>query len=266
MSRRAALTLCLVLAASAVAAEEDHGIATAELLPGWRAADGVHVAAFQLRLAPGWKTYWRAPGEAGIPPAFDWSASRNVAAVEPRWPRPMQFSLNGLRTLGYAGGLVLPLRVRPADAAAPVRLAGTVDLGICREVCVPLTLHVAADLPPRGVPDPAIKAALAAGAETAAEAGVRGHRCRIEPTGAGLRITAEIEVASLGPAEMLVIEAADPALWVGAAQTRRHGDRLTGVAEIVPLDDAPALLDRAGIMLTLLSEARAVELSGCPAG
>ena len=46
------------------------------------------MAAVEIRLAPGWHTYWRVPGEAGIPPRFDWSGSQNLAAVAYEWPRP----------------------------------------------------------------------------------------------------------------------------------------------------------------------------------
>ncbi len=44
---------------------------TGQVLEGWVRADGTRMAAVQLDLEPGWKTYWRAPGDAGIPPSFD---------------------------------------------------------------------------------------------------------------------------------------------------------------------------------------------------
>jgi DsbC/DsbD-like thiol-disulfide interchange protein len=260
------LILALALAVSAPAARAETGtIVSADLLTGWRAADGTHVAAVRLRLAPGWKTYWRAPGEAGIPPAFDWSGSRNIAAVQIEWPRPEMFSFNGMRTLGYARELVLPVRIAPRDPAAPIRLDAVIDLGVCKDICVPASLAVTGDLPSDGAADPAIRAALAARPETAAEAGVRRHACTVDAEGDGLRVTAEVEVPPLGRSEMAVIEAGDETLWVGDARTVRQGARLVAVADVVPLTDAPVTLDRRGLTVTLLSEGRAVELHGCPA-
>lgn len=265
MFRLRALAFAACLAASPAGAEALTGIAGADVLPGWRDGDGTHVAALHLTLAPGWKTYWRAPGDAGIPPAFDWTGSRNIAAVEIVWPRPQVFTLNGLRTLGYAEELVLPLRIRPLDPAAPARLSAVIDLGVCRDICVPTSMRVTGDLPPRGAADARIDAALAARPESAAEAGVLSHSCRIEPTADGLRVTAEVVVPQIGAAEMVVLEAGDPGLWIGEAQARRDGARVTAVADIVPLGAAPAVIDRSRMTVTLLSRDRAVEIAGCPA-
>ena len=60
--------------------------AHADLLTGWRLEDGRHAAAIRIRLDPGWKTYWRAPGDGGIPPSFDWQGARNLAGWSVHWP------------------------------------------------------------------------------------------------------------------------------------------------------------------------------------
>jgi DsbC/DsbD-like thiol-disulfide interchange protein len=258
-------TVLLALALTVSVAKAETAIVSSDLLPGWRAADGTHMAALRVRLAPGWKTYWRAPGDAGIPPAFDWSGSRNVAGVQIHWPRPDVFLFNGMRTVGYAREMVLPVRIVPRDPAAPISLAADVELGVCNDICMPARLDLAADLPPVGSADPAIRAALAARPETAAEAGVRRHACAVEATADGLRVTAEVEVPTLGRGEMAVIEAGDDTLWVSEARTARQGARLVAVADIVPLTGAPVTLDRRAITVTLLAEGRAVEIRGCPA-
>ena len=71
---------------------------------GWQMQNGHHMAGLSLQLAPDWKTYWRAPGEAGIPPLFDWSGSTNVQSVRVHWPSPVVFHLNGMQTIGYHDG------------------------------------------------------------------------------------------------------------------------------------------------------------------
>ena len=82
----------------------------------------------QLRLSPGWHTYWRTPGDAGIPPAIDWKGSENLAGATIAWPAPRRLPpLGGLQTYGYVGGVVLPIAVRagaPRRAAAPARRGG----------------------------------------------------------------------------------------------------------------------------------------------
>ena len=72
-------------------AAEAQGITAHSLRGGWLKSDGLYTAALEIRLAPGWKTYWRAPGEAGFPPQFDFSSSRNLENLEIIWPAPMLF-------------------------------------------------------------------------------------------------------------------------------------------------------------------------------
>ena len=63
----------------------------------------------QFRLAPGWKTYWRSPGDAGLPMRLDWSGSRNLEAVELRWPVPERYQLLGLDTFAEGTPLTIVL-------------------------------------------------------------------------------------------------------------------------------------------------------------
>ena len=104
-------------------------------------------AGLEFRLAPGWKTYWRSPGDAGYPVSVDWSGSENVAAVELAWPAPHRFTLFGLDTFGYADQVVFPVTVRPAEPGAPVRLAAKVSYLICQEVCIPGEARLVLELP-----------------------------------------------------------------------------------------------------------------------
>ena len=104
-------------------------------------------AGLEITLDPGFKTYWRSPGESGLPPAFDWSSSVNVAAVEPLWPAPARFEDGGGVSYGYAGGVILPLRVIPRDRDKPVRLALTLEYGVCKNLCIPAQADLGLDLP-----------------------------------------------------------------------------------------------------------------------
>jgi DsbC/DsbD-like thiol-disulfide interchange protein len=106
------------------------------LIAGARAGDAL-MGAIEFRLAPGFKTYWRDPGDSGVPPTFDWSGSDNLAAVDVLWPTPHRFEDGGGSSIGYQAPLMLPLKVRPQDRGAPVRLALRIDYAVCEKMCIP---------------------------------------------------------------------------------------------------------------------------------
>ena len=72
-----------------------------------------------FRMEPGWKIYWRSPGDAGFPPLPDWAKSKNVRPGALKWPTPNRFSVLGLQTLGYEGTVVLPFSARVDDLSRP---------------------------------------------------------------------------------------------------------------------------------------------------
>jgi len=226
--------------------------------------NGTHMAGLRLSLAPGWKTYWRSPGEAGIPPLFDWSGSVNLKSVRVYWPSPVVFNTNGIQSIGYHDGVVLPLEVVPLDATKPVELRAGVDLGVCKEICMPTTVQLSAVLDAGG-PDAAITAALAAQPVSGKAAGLQAIACEVAPIADGLRLTAVLDLPQRGADEVVVFEVADAGVWVGETVSERSGARLTASADLVPSTGAPFALDRSGVVVTVLGEAGAVEIAGCPA-
>jgi DsbC/DsbD-like thiol-disulfide interchange protein len=94
-------------------------------------------AGIEIRLKQGWHTYWRYPGDAGVPPRFDFAGSQNVKAVEVLWPAPRRLPEAGLNTIGYDRDVILPLHVTPQDQAKPVTLQIKLDYAICEKLCVP---------------------------------------------------------------------------------------------------------------------------------
>lgn len=235
----------------------------AEILPGWRTAQGTQQAALRLTLPPGWHTYWRSPGEAGIPPRFDWSRSDNVAAVTLAWPAPVVFQLSGITTVGYANGLVLPIEVAPVDAAGAMRIDVTLEIGVCKDLCVPVSLSVSSDLPARSDRDETIEAALRAGPMDRSAAGVTASRCTVAPLKDGLRVTSMLTMPPQGGQEFAVIETPDPDIWVQTQSSERTGDALTTVVDMVPPEAKPFDLDRSGVVITVFGGPQAVEVRGC---
>lgn len=106
------------------------------------------LAAVDIEMAEGWKTYWRFPGDVGgVPPMFDWEKSENVASVNVLYPAPKRMTDASGDTLGYKSMVVFPVEVSPKDPAKPITLRLALDYGICREVCVPVQAELALDLP-----------------------------------------------------------------------------------------------------------------------
>ncbi len=124
-------------------------------MPGQPFHAGIH-----LRMAPGWHTYWRSPGDAGLPPQPDWSPSANLESATLLYPLPELFSLQGLMTYGYEGELVFPLRIEKTDPAQPLRLAAKLTILACANLCVPVDYNLALDIPNDYIPPPEDDAAL----------------------------------------------------------------------------------------------------------
>lgn len=263
----ACFAVVLLAAAGPARAQRAADVVDVRVLPGWRTAEGLHIAALEMRLRPGWMTYWRSPGDAGIPPQFDWRRSRNLTGVEIVWPTPSIRDKGGVRTIGYSDVLILPVRVLPERAGGDVTLRGRIEMGVCRDICVPVDVRVSGRLPGAAArPDPRIAAALASRPDTAAEAGVRGVACRISPIEGGLGLRAEIDLPGAAGYRAAVIEVDDPSIWVAPARTAQRGGRLIAETRLYHAEGRSFALDRSGIRITVLGRTRAVDIQGCTAG
>jgi len=108
------------------------------LLAGSRSG-GVLLGGIAIQLQDGWKTYWRTPGDSGVPPRFDFSKSDNVEAVTVLWPAPMKFDDGaGGFSLGYKKQVVLPLRIVAKNNDKPVTLRASISYAVCDKICIPI--------------------------------------------------------------------------------------------------------------------------------
>lgn len=247
-------------------AQSYDNLAAIEVLPGWRTDNGAHIAGLRITLEPGWKTYWRAPGDGGIPPQFSFAGSENIIGVSPHWPVPEVFRQNGLNSIGYHDTVVFPLTVSTENTDADMQISGNLQIGVCEEICIPVTLSFDAHLPIDGTRDPAITAALINRPLTPAEANVGAVTCAISPIEDGLTLTAAIDLPRTGPDEFVVIEAGDPNIWVSEADTTRIGDSLNATVDMVHSAGNTFALDRSKVRITVLSAGQAVDIKGCNAG
>ena len=126
-------------------------------------ADAAYLhAGVELRLDPGWKTYWRYPGDSGVPPTFDFSGSDNVKAVTVEWPAPARFPDGaGGNSIGYVDRVILPLRVVAKDLNKPTSLHLKLDYDVCANMCVPADATLDLALSGNGAEETAIDKAAA---------------------------------------------------------------------------------------------------------
>lgn len=114
------------------------GHAAVRLLAGSRSG-AVLLGGIAFQLDPGWKTYWRNPGDSGVPPRFDFSKSDNVEAVTILWPAPRMFDDGaGGHSLGYKSQVVLPLRIVAKAPDKPVTLRADISYAVCDKICIPI--------------------------------------------------------------------------------------------------------------------------------
>jgi len=257
------LFVCLIFGAGPVEGQPP-GFEGA-IRPGWVMENGNRMAALHLRLDPGWKTYWRAPGDNGIPPSFDWTGSRNLGAVRFHWPRPEVSDGAAGRTIGYSHELVLPMEVVPDRRGEPMHLQGEVELGVCKDICIPASFLFSVTLPGPGQKDEAIDRALRQRPSTPREAGLRRIGCELNPSAEGMRMEVVMDMPSTGGAEIVVVEPGQNGVWVSEAMVQRDGQTLRASVDIIPAKGNALALDRENIVVNVLGRNRAVEIKGCPA-
>ena len=209
---------------------------------------GRYLAGVEIRLAPKTLTYWKLPGDAGVPPVFSFEGSKNLASAEPLYPAPRRFPEAGGEAFGYMDEVVFPLRVTPIDPARPVSLALKLDYATCEDMCIPAQATLRLDLAPGG---PGAEANRLRGwlARTPRQNDPDAPKAVVEPQGAdawSLRFTGET------PADVF---AEGPQDWF--FDTKRTGEGFSLTLAQKPFD-APA--GPVELALTLVYPDRAFEI------
>ncbi len=235
--------------------------AAIRLLPGNAAPDGM--AGLEMKLDDGWKTYWRSPGDTGIPPTFDWSKSENLGNVTVLWPAPSRFDDEGGSSAIYSGDVVLPLKVTAVDAAKPVKLSLVLDYAICHQICMPAKGTADLTLTP-GAPDgdgaDAIAAAVKSipGVQAVGAASAFGIR-RIDLDNTTKPATLTIEVSA--PSHSWLFVEGPPKWYLPMASPAPDADKANPQKFVLPLDGLPkdATLSGNELRFTLSTGERGVE-------
>lgn len=220
---------------------------------------GPDLAGLRVRMEPGWKFYWRYPGEGGIPPSFDWAQSQNLKSVEVLWPAPQRLSIGDADVFGYAREVVLPLKLVRRDAAQPLALRLALSFGICKDVCILREEILHLTLRP-----PALFQNSAAGLAQVARALAQ---VPLGPETSGLAITLEhLDATQLAVAIKSTLPLITPDIFVEALDQAFFGrpvwqmapDRLSARARLPRQGETASRLD--GLRVTLVDGGRAAEI------
>ncbi|MEQ1754910.1 MAG: protein-disulfide reductase DsbD domain-containing protein [Micropepsaceae bacterium] len=229
---------------------------------------GLNRAGIQIRMAPGWWTYWRAPGTSGIPPQFDWSGSKNLAGTpELIWPVPVRAVAYGESLNLYRDEIVFPVAFKAANPREPVILKLRLTYGICKNMCVPATVEHEISVGPTGRP----AQVSSPNARLIAAYSVR--QPSADPFSTGFEIrevweTSSVRRASLGlrieglrPARKPLVLVEGPGVFQASEITPLPANDEQQSTLIVPLGKATDLRRLTGkrIRITIIDGARALE-------
>lgn len=228
-------------------------------------ADGYLDAGLEIALPAGWHTYWRAPGDAGIPPSFDFSASANLADVVVDFPVPVQLDDGATLTNVYYDRVLLPVRARVIDPAGPSSLSVTLDLGVCDEICVPDAATATVAIAP-GVHDAAARAqidAARAALPSPAEPGVFAVTAVARDGGTDKRPVFRFDAVVPDPADAVFLVEGPPHWSPYRPEKVADGEGTAWTVKFSRLG-ADVAADDATFRVTMISGGRAVEQTIAP--
>jgi suppressor for copper-sensitivity B len=217
---------------------------------------GVRRVGIEFRMVPGWTTYWREPGDAGMAPRFDWAGSVNLKDAVVSWPAPVRLSEGGMATFGYEGRVVLPVRLVPRDPDTPVGVKLNLDFAVCGTICVPKRATLT--LPPGAAGSAADAAILDRFAQTVPQrriAGLGVGRVDLSPQRLELTLHAAPPLAPQARLD-LIAEGPDGALIL-RPEIRRASD---GGAAVFTLRPRPGAVLPETLTLTLVADGRALSV------
>lgn len=240
------------------------GLKSVDIIRGWRQSDDIHIAAINIKLEDGWKTYWRVPGIGGIAPILNWEKSKNIKNISQIWPTPNIYNEYGLQTIGYKNELLLPLQIQPIDKKQPIHLSITIDFGICSDVCVPIQTSVEERLPERtsigkkNILDTLEKAIL-----SGKKSPFKIVKCNIVPIKDGFEVNAFFEgLTSFDKDTLGVVEyPVKQNGWINQKASLISSNQLS--VHAIVYNKSIHFIDRSDLTLTIFTKNKAFEFDGC---
>ena len=246
--------------------------ARAEALSTWAQGDHARVrlidagpsgpnrlVGLQIQLDPGYLTYWRTPGEAGLPPTPDFSKSDNLASATLHFPAPGRFDEGGAEAFGYKDDVVFPITITPKDAGRPVMLDLSLSFAVCGTLCLPASATLRLDLTGSGSgPEPDLVRAAERLVPVATELGAAGPLAILAvESGPSPGLARVLARAADDSTPALFVEAADP-WYIHADAGRKLADGtvafdlqiLAGATQPTPVDVVLTLTANGGAVQT----------------
>ena len=220
-------------------------------------------AALQLRLAPGWHTYWRTPGDAGFPATIDWTGSSNLASAAIAWPAPRRLTIEGLENYVYEDAVTLPITLTLERPGQPLHVQAEVDYAACEKVCIPYHAVLKLDLP-AGLALPGPEAPLIAAASAALPSSLAAQRLTLAAatvSSDALHVVIDGNAALKSPD--LFVEGI-PLTAPAAPQISHPTPRATAFAIPLPAKAAAAIANQP-LSFTLTAGSQAAQFTTAPA-
>lgn len=238
------------------------GVSDVTILQGWKMANGNRMAAVAVTLEPGWKTYWRAPGSAGIPPRLRLNGSQNVKQIAIHWPVPTVSKQFGETVLTYSNQLILPVEITPKNGANDIQVSGKFDFGVCKDVCLPLTANLTATITPNTTANAKpIKASLNKLVKQNIANGIKAT-CDLSIRSNGMLVSATLRDMGF-KADHIAFEYANPETYFAGGALEQTGTKARAQIWALNSHGGPITLARDQLRLTVFGDGKAVEIQGC---
>jgi DsbC/DsbD-like thiol-disulfide interchange protein len=181
----------------------------ARLVSAGPVENGFYRAGVEISLDGNALTYWRNPGDAGVPPEFDFKGSTNLAKLDVIYPAPERHDEDGSEVFGWRKAVIFPLKVQPKDAGKPVTLALTLRYAACEKICIPSEGRMELTLTPTA--KPSLHAARIAhwAALAPRPASEAGASLRLEPIAGGKKQSWRVRVSPFETGSDLFAEGDD---------------------------------------------------------
>ena len=241
-----------------------NGLVSAKITDGWIEKDQKLIFGLKIDLNKNWKTYWRLPGNAGLKPLFNFDKSENVFAAKIMWPSPIIFGEDNLWSIGYKDSVLLPLEVTPIDTSKPIKLEIQADIGLCEDVCIPVTLNVSYFATPgQNQENYEILGAILSEPIKSDDIGFQPPQCIIKNGELIMEFNEKNVKTGIENIELFVIEVGSSVFYVNSQKAYVFDDRITVSTKNSVETELPGVISRERIKTTIIGSNQSLEFVGC---
>ena len=218
----------------------------------------------KIDLNKNWKTYWRLPGNAGLEPLFTFDKSENVLAAKIMWPSPIIFGEENLSSIGYKDSVLLPLEVTPIDTSKPIKLEIQANIGLCEDVCIPVTLNVSYFATPgQNQENYESLGAILSEPIKSDDIGFQPPLCIIKNGELIMEFNEKNVKTGIENIELFVIEVGSSVFYVNSKKAYVFDDRITVSTKNSVETELPGVISRETIKTTIIGSNQSLEFVGC---